>query len=202
MRLVIGTTNLAKGRELEELLAPHGFEIKTLQDFPKTLDVVEDGDSFAANAQKKATEQAAHLNAWVLADDSGLVVDALKGAPGIYSARFAGENATDADNNAKLIQDLGDTPAAKRSAHYYCHISVADPKGSIRAESSGTCHGLIRQEPSGSNGFGYDPLFEVREYHQTFGQLGPSVKRAISHRARALRAIVPQLIRLASGGEW
>ncbi len=202
MQLVIGTTNRAKGRELTELLAPFGFQIQTLQDFPQALDVVEDGDSFAANAQAKACQQAIHLQSWVLADDSGLEVTALKGAPGIYSARYAGPQASDVENNAHLLAALADTPPKKRQARYYCHVTVADPSGTIRAESSGTCHGTIRLEGSGSNGFGYDPLFEVREYHQTFGQLGPAVKRAISHRARALRAIVPQLRQLASSGAW
>ncbi|MGI9429449.1 MAG: non-canonical purine NTP pyrophosphatase [Bythopirellula sp.] len=202
LQLLIGTTNLAKGRELAELLGPHGFEIQTLQDVANPIDVVEDGDTFAANAQKKAREFALHLDCWVLADDSGLEVDALQGAPGIYSARYAGENATDAANNDRLLSDLGDTPSARRTANYYCHVAVADPSGAIRAESSGICRGIIRTEPAGNNGFGYDPLFEVREYHQTFGQLGPKVKAALSHRARAMRAIVPQLTVLASSGKW
>ncbi|TWU28301.1 non-canonical purine NTP pyrophosphatase [Bythopirellula polymerisocia] len=199
-RLVIGTTNAHKGRELAELLEPVGFAIQTLKEFPKYLNVVEDGDSFAANACKKAAEQAVYLNAWVMADDSGLEVDALAGAPGIYSARYAGDDAKDTDNNAKLLSELADIPWKKRGALYYCHIAVADPTGAIRAESWGECRGIIRAVAAGNNGFGYDPLFEIREYHQTFGQLGPSVKSAISHRARASRAIVPKLVALAD--EW
>ena len=200
--LLIGTTNLAKGRELVELLGPYGFEIHTLQDVTGPIEVVEDGDSFAANAQKKAREFAQHHHAWVLADDSGLEVDALQGGPGIYSARYAGENATDEENNAKLLHELKDTPPPRRTANYYCHVAVADPTGAIRAESSGICRGVIRTKTVGTNGFGYDPLFELREYHQTFGQLGASVKAALSHRARAMRAIVPQLTALASTGKW
>ena len=200
--LLIGTTNLAKGRELAELLQPHGFHIRTLQDVPNPIDVVEDGETFAANAQKKAIELAQHLDCWVLADDSGLEVDALQGAPGIYSARFAGEDATDQLNNTKLLADLADTPAERRSANYYCHVAVADPRGQIRAESSAICRGRIRTQPSGTNGFGYDPLFEVLEYHRTFGELGARVKAALSHRARAMRAIVPQLAALAASGTW
>jgi XTP/dITP diphosphohydrolase len=199
--LVIGTTNAHKAQELCELLEPHGFEIKTLKDFPNALDVVEDGDSFAANARLKATQQAQHLRAWVLADDSGLEVDALNGAPGIYSARYAGTGG-DSDNNAKLLEELADVPSEKRGARYYCHVALADPGGAIRAESSGECRGRIRTEQSGSNGFGYDPLFEVREYHLTFGELGPHVKAALSHRARAMRAIVPQLVALVAAAEW
>ncbi len=196
-RLVIGTTNAAKGRELRELLAPYSFDVQTLKDVGEPLDVVEDGDTFAANACKKAIEQARHLGAWVLADDSGLEVDALGGRPGIFSARYAGASATDADNNARLLEELGDLPLARRTARYYCHVAVADPQGEVRAESSGICCGRIVFEPVGFNGFGYDPLFEVVEYHKTFGELGGRVKAAISHRARALRAILPQLVAVA-----
>ncbi len=204
--LLIGTTNLAKGRELAELLQPYGFQIRTLQDVANPIDIVEDGDTFAANAQKKATELAVHLDCWVLADDSGLEVNALNGAPGIYSARYAGTetnpDASDEQNNEKLLSDLDGTPWKKRGANYYCHVAVADPAGVIRAESSGICRGRIRTERAGTNGFGYDPLFEVLEYHQTFGQLGSKVKAALSHRARAMRAIVPQLASLAAKGDW
>jgi XTP/dITP diphosphohydrolase len=136
----------------------------------------------------------------VLADDSGLEVDALGGAPGVYSARFAGPQATDEANNRMLLEKLGDTPLEKRSARYVCHVTVADPAGEVRAESRDICRGRIRFEPSGTNGFGYDPLFEVVEYHQTFGDLGPHVKQALSHRSRALRAIVPQLLQLKNTG--
>jgi XTP/dITP diphosphohydrolase len=195
--LVIGTHNRKKGAELVELLAPRGFQIRTLVDFPNALEVVEDGDTFAANAALKATKQARHLNEWVLADDSGLVVDALGGAPGVYSARYAGPNATDEDNNRRLLADLGKTPLEKRTAHYVCHVTVADPTGAVRAESHDVCRGRIRFTAEGENGFGYDPLFEVVEYHRTFGLLGPHVKRAISHRSRALRAIVPQLLAIS-----
>ena len=100
-------------------------------------------------------------------------------------------------NNRRLLEELGDTPLEKRTAHYVCHVTVADPTGAIRAESHDVCHGRIRFEPAGANGFGYDPLFEVVEYHRTFGELGPRVKQAISHRSRALRAIVPKLLALS-----
>ena len=109
-RLVIGSTNVAKARELRELLAPYGLEVASLADFSAPREVVEDGDSFAANARKKACEQARHLGAWVLADDSGLEVDALGGRPGVYSARYAGESATDEENNARLLAELGELP--------------------------------------------------------------------------------------------
>jgi XTP/dITP diphosphohydrolase len=198
--LVIGTRNRKKGAELAELLAPHGFHVATLDDLADAIDVVEDGDSFAANARLKATQQAAHLGRWVLADDSGLEVDALGGAPGVFSARFAGPNASDEKNNAELLKRLGNLPLEKRTARYVCHVTVADPSGAIRAESHDVCHGRIRFEPAGTNGFGYDPLFEVVEYHRTFGELGPHVKRAISHRSRALRAILPKLVEILDAG--
>jgi len=194
--LVIGTHNRKKGLELAEMLAPRGFRVTTLEDVPGAIEVVEDGDSFAANAILKATEQAKHLGRWVLADDSGLEVDALGGAPGIQSARFAGPSATDADNNRRLVEKLGNLPLEQRTARYVCHVAVADPTGALRAESHDTCRGRIRFEPAGANGFGYDPYFEVVEYHRTFGELGPTVKRMLSHRSRALRAILPQLVAL------
>jgi XTP/dITP diphosphohydrolase len=194
--LVVGTRNRKKGAELQELLVPLGLAVATLDDFPNAIDVVEDGDSFAANAVLKATQQARNLERWVLADDSGLEVDALGGTPGIFSARFAGENSSDDQNNALLLERLVDTPLEQRTARYVCHVAVADPQGMVQAESHDVCHGRIRFEPAGINGFGYDPLFEVVEYHRTFGELGPAVKRAISHRSRALRAILPKLAAL------
>ncbi len=197
--IVIGTHNKKKGAELAEMLAPFALRVATLAEFPNALEVVEDGDSFATNARLKATQQAEHLGAWVLADDSGIEVDALDGAPGIFSARFAGERATDEGNNRLLLEKLRGLPPEKRGARYYCHVTVADPSGEIRAESAATCGGRIRTEALGTNGFGYDPLFEVREYHRTFGELGPAVKRALSHRSRAMRAIVPQLAALVHG---
>jgi XTP/dITP diphosphohydrolase len=191
--LVIGTRNRKKGEELAELLAPLGIAVATLDDFSNALEVVEDGDTFAANAALKAVQQALQLGHWVLADDSGLEVDALGGAPGVYSARFAGPGATDEDNNRLLLQQLANTPLERRTARYVCHATLADPTGAIRADSHDVCLGRIRFQPTGTNGFGYDPLFEVIEYHCTFGELGPLVKRTISHRSRALRAIAPKI---------
>jgi len=191
--LVLGTTNAGKVRELVELLAPLQLQLRSLADFPELLEVEETGDSFAANACLKATAQARHLNAWVLAEDSGISVDALGGAPGIYSARYAGPGASDADNNARLIRELGELPLERRAAHYTCQLALADPHGEIRAESGGVCRGRIRYEAVGKAGFGYDPLFEVVEYHRTFGELGEAVKGVLSHRTRAVGAILPQL---------
>ena len=198
--LVLGTSNRKKAIELRELLEPLGFELKTLADLPEAISVEETGETFAANAALKAVEQAKHLGQWVLGEDSGLAVDALGGAPGVYSARYAGPDATDEANNQKLLRELADVPLEKRSAHYVCHATLADPNGKIRAESEGHCHGRILFTPSGTEGFGYDPLFEIPEFHRTFGQLGLAVKGILSHRARALRQLIPQLVQLRDSG--
>ena len=200
--LVLGTGNRKKGLELTDLLAPIGLQIRTLADYPQAISVVEDGDTFAANAALKATQQARHLGCWVLGEDSGLAVDALDGAPGVYSARYSGEGATDETNNRLLIERLADVPLQRRTAHYVCHAVLSDPNGRVQAESRDTCQGRIRFEPSGAGGFGYDPYFEIVEYHRTFGELGSAVKAVLSHRARAIRAMIPDLMRLVDSGEW
>jgi XTP/dITP diphosphohydrolase len=199
--LILGTHNRKKARELGELLAPLGIELKTLADVPDALEIDEAGDSFAANAELKAAGQARHLRAWVLGEDSGIAVDALGGAPGIYSARYAGPEATDAQNNERLLAALGDTPLERRTAHYESHLALARPSGAIRARAEGRCCGRIRFQPAGSAGFGYDPVFEVVEYHRTFGELGERVKTVLSHRARAVEKLLPRLIELVDAGE-
>jgi XTP/dITP diphosphohydrolase len=195
--LVIGSRNAKKRDELVGLLAPRGIEVKTLADFPDlTHEVDEDGDTFEHNARKKATEYAKALGQWVLADDSGVCIDALGGAPGVYSAHYAGKHGDDAANNALVLEKLAGLPPEKRGAHYVAMLVLADPEGVVRTETRGECHGRILTEPFGVGGFGYDPLFEVREYHRTFGQMGPAVKRAISHRSRAMRAMLPQIVKM------
>ncbi|MDD3587499.1 MAG: non-canonical purine NTP pyrophosphatase, partial [Thermoguttaceae bacterium] len=165
------------------------------------LDVVEDGNSFGENATKKATQQARYLNRWVLAEDSGISVPVLNGAPGIYSARFSGPDATDEKNNLLLLEKLADFAGEKRTAFYTCYMVLSDPEGIVRFESEGRCYGRILTSAHGHNGFGYDPLFEVVEYHKTFGELAPEVKRVISHRARAGRQLIPKLFELIDHGE-
>ena len=202
MQIVLGTRNRKKGLELRDLLLPAGFEPVTLAEFPESIDVEETGDSFAANAAVKACQQAQRLHCWVLGEDSGLAVDALQGAPGVYSARFSGAGATDESNNRLLLEKISGLPLEKRTAHYVCHATLADAEGNIRAETEGYCHGRIRFEPAGTGGFGYDPLFEIVEYHRTFGELGPTVKAALSHRARAIRELIPAMVRLVDAGLW
>jgi XTP/dITP diphosphohydrolase len=200
--LVLGTRNRKKVEELLPLLGAHGLELKSLAEFAESVLVEETGDSFAANAALKATLQARQLKAWVLGEDSGLAVDALAGAPGIYSARFSGEGATDARNNACLLEKLAGVPWEKRTAHYICHATLSDPEGNVRAEAEDVCGGRILFTESGKGGFGYDPLFEIPEYHQTFGELSPAVKAVLSHRSRAIRALVPQIIQICRNGGW
>jgi XTP/dITP diphosphohydrolase len=200
--LVLGTHNRKKGEELAQLLGEVAIEVRTLADFPDAIDVVENGTTFAENAALKATQQARHLGRWVLGEDSGLMVDALGGAPGVLSARYSGPNATDQSNNRLLLEQLGQTPLKDRTARYVCHMTLADPAGVIRAEAESFCYGRILFEPQGTHGFGYDPLFEIVEYRRSLGVLGPAVKSRVSHRARAAGQLVPDLTALIESGEW
>jgi len=194
--LVIASRNQKKAAEIRELLAPRGIDVRCVADFPNVPEVVEDGQTFAENAAKKASQTAAVLSCWVLGEDSGLMVDALNGAPGVYSARFSGPNATDDANNARLIKELDGVPDERRGARYVCSIAVANPAGEVRLTAEATCRGRIVVEARGTNGFGYDPYFLIPEYHRTFGELDPVVKRHLSHRARAMARLIPSLVRL------
>jgi XTP/dITP diphosphohydrolase len=191
--IILGTGNAKKATEVADLLAPHGWVVKTLGDFDTRPTIVEDADTFAGNAAIKAVETATHYGTFGMGEDSGLQVDALGGEPGIYSARYSGDNATDDSNNAKLIAALADVPIQKRGAGYVCSVAISDPEGNIVLAVEGTCRGRIGFEPQGSNGFGYDPYFVLREYHRTFGELGNVVKRKLSHRARAFAKLIPLL---------
>ncbi|TWU48164.1 RdgB/HAM1 family non-canonical purine NTP pyrophosphatase [Rubripirellula reticaptiva] len=196
--LVLGTNNAKKLIELRLLLPDDQIQLTSLAQIDGSIDVEETGLTFAENAALKATEQAVHLNRWVLAEDSGLTVDALAGEPGVYSARYAGQHGDDEANNDKLLSELKGVPDEKRSAKYNCYLCLSDPQGSVRLEANGTCGGRIGHARSGDAGFGYDPLFIIPEYHRTFGELDLTVKRALSHRSRALREFIPKLMRLIS----
>lgn len=200
--LVLGTGNRKKGAELAYLLSPFGFDVTTLADHPDAVDVEETGKTFAENAELKAIQQATKLKRWVMGEDSGIVVDALDGRPGIYSARYSGPAATDESNNRLLLDELRGVSDADRTAHYVCSICVSDSQGGVRATAEEKCFGRIRTSPAGTAGFGYDPLFEIPEYHRTFGELGDRVKSVISHRSRALRKLIPQLIDLTRQDAW
>ncbi|QDU98547.1 RdgB/HAM1 family non-canonical purine NTP pyrophosphatase [Lignipirellula cremea] len=190
--LVLGTHNAKKRRELEMLLASLPLQLKTLADFPNAIEVEETGSTFAENAALKAVEQAVHLQQWVLGEDSGLMVDALDGAPGVYSARFSAAG-DDASNNQHLLESLANVPLEKRGGQYVCRMTLSDPQGQVRATCEATCRGRILFAERGSAGFGYDPLFEIPEYHRTFSELGDAVKSILSHRARAMRQFVKLL---------
>lgn len=197
-RIVLASRNRKKAAEITDLLAPYHFEVVPVTEFPDVPEVVEDGTSFAENAAKKATEVALAIDQWVIGEDSGLCVDALNGAPGIYSARFSGDDATDEENNDKLLTELRDVADTKRGAGYVCSIALSDPAGTVQVAIEGTCRGRIMTERQGSGGFGYDPLFLIPEFHQTFGELSPAVKRCLSHRARAFARFIPSLLEIAT----
>ena len=191
--IVLASRNRKKTKEVSEILAAVGFFVIPVTDFPDVPDVDEDGRSFAENAAKKASQVARQLNQWVIGEDSGLMVDALNGAPGIYSARYSGAGATDKMNNAKLLMELTGIPDDKRGAGYICSVALSNPDGEIRIACEGTCRGRILHEANGDGGFGYDPYFLIPEYHQTFGQLSSVVKHRLSHRARAFARFIPLL---------
>lgn len=197
--LLLGTANRKKGLEMADLLGPLGIEVRTLSDFLAIRPVAEDGETFSANAAIKAAGYARQTGQWTLADDSGLAVDCLNGAPGVYSARYAGEGAGDAANNARLLSELASVPPERRSARFVCAMALADPTGTIRAQTEGYCRGQILDAPRGASGFGYDPLFLVLEYHRTFAELGLMAKSCMSHRARAARQMIPALFKLLLG---
>jgi XTP/dITP diphosphohydrolase len=191
--LVLGTRNLKKCQEMYSILDDLRIEIVDLRRFPDAPEVEERGATFEENARTKASELASHLKEWVLAEDSGLVVPAIKGRPGVYSARYAGRHGDDEANNDRLLAELAPFPDDRRDAYYVCVVALADALGAVRNVTQGRCHGRIVRERRGSGGFGYDPLFLILEYHRTFGELSARVKQAISHRARALALMRPIL---------
>lgn len=197
--VVLGTRNRKKREEIVEILGDLGLEFGDLSQWPDAPEVVEDGATFEANARKKGTEVARALNQWVLAEDSGLVVPALNGRPGVYSARYAGKQGDDEANNRRLLAELAPLPDDRRAAYYVCVAALADPQGEVKAVTEGRCHGVITREPRGTGGFGYDPLFLIPEYHRTFGELSARVKHALSHRAKALTKLRPHLRLMAAG---
>lgn len=193
MLLVLGTRNRKKREEIVEILADLGLSFGDPNQWPDLPEVVEDSDTFEGNARKKATETARTLQQWVLAEDSGLVVPALGGRPGVYSARYAGKQGDDEANNDLLLTELKPYSADERGAYYVCVAAVADANGEVKATAEGRCHGRIIEERRGQGGFGYDPLFLIPEYHRTFGELSLRVKHALSHRSRALEKLRPML---------
>lgn len=186
---ILASKNNHKAKEINEILGS-GFKIITQSEAGATdIEVIEDGDTFEANAIKKAEELCAATGKPTIADDSGLCVDLLDGAPGVYTARYAGENATDAENIEKLLSALGDAPLSERSAKFVCVIALARPNEET-VTFRGECSGLISLSPHGNGGFGYDPVFYVPSYDCTMSELEPDIKNAISHRSDALKKFV------------
>ncbi|MFP4104883.1 MAG: XTP/dITP diphosphatase [Phycisphaerae bacterium] len=191
--LVLATGNPGKIREMRRVLSDLRLEIKSLADFGDVPEAIEDGETFAENARKKALHYAEQTGHWCLADDSGLAVDALDGRPGVHSARYAADRVEsdrrddiDQANNEKLLEELRDIPDEQRTARFVCYLAFAEP-GAVLLETRGTVEGRIGYEPAGENGFGYDPLFYLPDRACTTAQLLPEEKNAISHRGKAVR---------------
>ncbi|MEH7343703.1 XTP/dITP diphosphatase [Bacillus sp. JJ1532] len=197
--VIIATKNAGKAKEFERMFMPLGYKVKTLIDYPEIDDIEETGSTFEENAILKAESVSKALNKIVIADDSGLSIDALNGRPGIYSARYAGEEKSDEANMAKVLDELNDIPDKDRQARFYCALAVAVP-GLETFTVSGTCEGLILREKRGSNGFGYDPIFFVVDNEKAMAELKPEEKAEISHRAQALRKLESKLPALLSEG--
>lgn len=182
--LVIATKNQGKTREYREMLAPYKIDVKTLADFPRSIEINENGTSFLENATIKAQTVMGKLGIPVMADDSGLVVDALNGAPGVHSARYAGDH-DDQANNAKLLRELSGVPTEQRTAHFHTTIVALKPDGA-KLVANGRVDGRILTSPRGKNGFGYDPLFYVEQFGSSMAELTADQKNSISHRGQAL----------------
>ncbi|WP_114497138.1 XTP/dITP diphosphatase [Fontibacillus phaseoli] len=198
--IIVATRNQGKVREFAHALEFLGKPVKSMNDYPEVPDIVEDGKTFAENARKKAKTAGDLLGQPVLADDSGLCVDRLDGDPGVYSARYAGENASDEENNLKLLSELEkqqqgeDTEQPLLStARFVCHLALYDPATGQFTEASGTVEGWVTSEPAGGGGFGYDPLFYLPEYEKTLAELTLEQKQAVSHRGAALRELTAKL---------
>lgn len=186
MELILATHNLHKIREYREMLKDlKGIDVISLRNFPDYKLPEETGKTFQENAELKAVDAAKSLKAIVLADDSGLVVPAIKGDPGVYSAHYAGEDATDAENRKKLLTAMEKLEDLDRSAYFECCITIAGPEGVMKSVSA-KCEGVIIDEEKGRNGFGYDPIFVKHDYDKTFAELDEHTKNRISHRRKAL----------------
>ncbi len=197
MKLLIATQNPHKVREIREMLEPLGYRVSSLSDLGSFVEPDEDGMTFADNARLKARAYARMTGVDCLADDSGLVVDALGGAPGVLSARYAGTGSSreerDAANNEKLLRELAEVVAEERGARFVCAMCLCRPDGSVVFETEGCFEGQIAFEPKGDNGFGYDPLLLLPELGLTSAQLSSEQKHARSHRGQALRRMVQYL---------
>lgn len=192
-QLIIASTNVHKVRELRSILKPIlRCDLLSLADFPNYVAPEETGKTFEENAALKATTAAKVLNAWVIAEDSGLVVPVLNGAPGVFSARYAGSQATDVENRKKLLEEIQHLMEEDRHAFFECAVAIASPTG-LKKCATGICEGSLLMQDRGGSGFGYDPLFMKHGYNKTFAELPESIKNRISHRRKAIDKILPAL---------
>ena len=193
VELVLATTNIHKVREFRSILKTVAWiDLLSLSDFPDYQPQEETGHSFEENAIAKAVHAAKTLHRWVIADDSGLIVPSLGGAPGIYSARYAGSEATDLDNRKKLLSEMAHLMEEDRHAFFECCVALASPEG-LKKLARGTCEGTLLSQEKGGSGFGYDPLFVKHGYNKSFAELTESIKNRVSHRRKALDKILPAL---------
>lgn len=194
MQLLTATKNLGKIKELESLLADLPLQLRNLSEFPDVAEAEETGANFAENALLKSQSYALQTGLWALADDSGLEVEALGGAPGVFSARYAGAKASDAEKIEKLLGELKNKKEAlNRRARFVCAMAISDQRGRMRYATEEICAGRIALTPKGSNGFGYDAIFVPEGFDETFGELSDEIKQKISHRARAAKKIIQYL---------
>lgn len=193
MKFIIASANHQKIRELRSLLSVFShFDIQWLSQFPNLKFPSEKGNSFLENAENKALAVARELNCWALGDDSGLVVPSLNGEPGIFSKRYAGNDASDSDNRKKLLSKMEGMTGEQRYAYFACSLALASPQGLIKSVTA-NCEGFLLEEPRGSLGFGYDPLFVKHDYDKTFAEVSESVKNRISHRSKAFEKLLPSI---------
>jgi len=195
-KLLVATRNRGKLAEYEAMLAAHGFQLLTLDDVDIDLDIDETGETFEENALLKAKGYSELSRLLTLADDSGLEVDALGGAPGVHSARYGGEGLNDTDRYYRVLREMTDVPPDERTARFRCVIALCTPQGETFT-AHGTLEGSIAFEPAGNFGFGYDPIFYVMGLRSTLGQVDPERKNRISHRANALKSMMPSLLEAA-----
>lgn len=199
MEIVIASKNVHKIRELRALLNRlEKIDVTSLLNFSDYKPSQESGKTFEENAKTKALEAAKALKRWVLADDSGLVVPALQGEPGIFSKRYAGDDATDSENRSKILKAMSEKQGLERAAYYECCLALAGPDGQLKKYARGICEGYLSEVDKGSNGFGYDALFIKHDYDKTFAELEESLKSKISHRGKALEKILPYLESIAT----
>ena len=194
MPTLLATRNPGKLKEVKEIVGDHLGELVTLDAFPQIGELPEDFDTFLANARQKAWTAARLAGVPALSDDSGLIVDALGGAPGVYSAMYAGQHGDHAANRKKLLDEMREVPAAQRTARFTTVLVLADPRDESEITAQGFCEGTITYEERGTGGFGYDPLFFVPQYQQTMAEISPAQKNQLSHRGNAMREILQKIL--------